>query len=264
MPIALLKIWLTTPLAAALAAFLLFPGPARAENIVANPSAEQVAADGTPVAWGMYVGAGRIKLSAAADQKRSGQRSACLDLMGWYTPPGAADVPAQHSVSGAIVLAPNNGYGAGGALPCHPGDSYAFSFWYKGIVPSAAIGATGWPSAKADDTRRIGIAVSGAAIVPSGQWQRCTGRLRIPKGVERFVVMIQVSGKQDAGFSLGKLYVDDAEILPHNYPDGELRAVWRGLPKATERDAARREIATSLDQVQSAGLNAIFVWTQSR
>jgi uncharacterized lipoprotein YddW (UPF0748 family) len=264
MPTTLLKIWLTTPLAAAMAGFLLFPAAAGADNIAANPSAEQVAADGTPVGWGMYVGAGRMKLTAAADQKRSGQRSACLDLMGWYTPPGAADVPAQHSVSGAIVLAPNSGYGAGGALACRPGDSYAFSFWYKGTVPSASVSATGWPSAKADDTQRIGIPVSGAAIVPSSQWQRCTGRLRIPKGVERFVVMIQVSGKQDAGFSLGKLYVDDAEILPHNYPDGELRAVWCAFPKANDRDAAGREMATSLDRLKSAGLNAIFVWTQSR
>ncbi len=264
MPTTRVKTWLINPMAAAIALIVLLPGAVRAQNLAANPSAEQVAADGTPVGWGKYVGAGRMILTAATDQKHSGQRSACLELLGWYTPPGAADVPAQHSASGAIVLAPNSGYAADGAIPCRPAASYAFSFWYKGDVPWAAVNATGWPSAKAGDTERIGIPVQGAHMAVSGQWRKCAGRIRIPKGVERFVLMIGTSGKQDAGFSLGKLYVDDVEILPHNYPDGELRAIWCGLPRATERDAARREMAASLDRVKSGGFNTLFVWTQSR
>ena len=76
--------------------------------------------------------------------------------------------------------------------------------------------------------------------------------------------MIHASGKQDAGFSLGKLYVDDVEILPRDYPDGEIRAIWCGLPNATERDAARREIAANLDRLKAGGFNTLFVWTQSR
>jgi uncharacterized lipoprotein YddW (UPF0748 family) len=248
----------------AVAFLVLLPAAVTAQNVATNPSAEQVAADGTPVGWGMYVGAGQMKLTAAADQKHTGQRSACLEFTRWYTPPGAADVAANHSISGAMVLAPNDGYSAKGAIPCRGGTSYAFSFWYKGNVPSASVSATGWPSATAGDTQRISLAVSQASMSPDAEWRKCSGRLRITEGVERFALMIHVLGKEQEGFRLGKLYVDDVEIVPHDYPDGELRAVWCALPKAAERDAARREIAATLDKVKSGGFNALFVWTQSR
>ena len=105
MPNTPIKFCLTNLPAAAIALIVLLPAAVCAQNVAANPSAEKVAADGTPLGWGMYVGAGRMKLTAAADEKHSGQRSACLELTDWYTPPGAANVPAQRSISGAIVLA---------------------------------------------------------------------------------------------------------------------------------------------------------------
>jgi len=264
MPIMLPKNCLSGPMVAAVAFSVLLPGVVMADNMAANPSAEQVAADGTPVGWGMYVGAGRMKLTAAADQKHTGQRSACLQLTRWYTPPGAADSAANHSIGGAMVLAPNDGYGAKGALPCRAETSYAFCFWYKGDIRSATVSAVGWPSATANDTKRIWLPVSQASMSPDAQWRKCTGRLRISAGVERFALTVHISGKEADGFQLGKLYVDDVEIVSHDYPDGELRAMWCGLPKATERDQARREIATSLDKAKSGGFNTLFVWTQSR
>ncbi len=264
MPTTLLKNCLCGPAVAAVAFIVGLPGAVRADNLAANPSAEQVAGDGTPQGWGMYVGAGQMKLTSAADQKHSGQRSACLELTGWYTPPGAANSAANHSIGGAMVLAPNSGYGAKGALPCRAGTAYAFSFWYKGDIRSATVSAIGWPSAVASDAQRIWLPVSQASMSPDAQWRKCTGRLRISQGVERFAVTIHTSGKESEGFRLGKLYVDDVEIVPHNYPDGELRAMWCALPNATRRDEARPEIAASLDKAKSGGFNTLFVWTQSR
>jgi hypothetical protein len=236
---------------------------ADAENAAPNPTAEQVAADGKPVGWGLYVGAGQMKLTSATDQRRSGQRSACLELTDWHTPAGA-DAAAHRSVSGAIVLAPNDGYKASGAIACSPGTSYAFSFWYKGNVSSATVGAVGWPSGEADHTKRIPIPILEGDISPGSQWRQRTGRFRIPEGVRRFVLMVNGGGDQSKGFTLGKLYVDDAEIIPHMYPNGELRAIWCALPNGTRRDEALREINASLDKVKAGGFNTVFVWTLSR
>jgi uncharacterized lipoprotein YddW (UPF0748 family) len=248
---------------AALAAILA--GEARAEDLVVNPSAEQVAADGTPEGWGLYVGAGKMKLTATADEKHSGERSACLELIDWHTPQDAPDAAAKGSISGAIILAANNGYSAEGALECLPGANYVFSFWYKGDVASAAVSVTGWPSSDADHTQRVHHAVAGGgSLRPGPEWQRCTGSFRIQDGVERFALLIQTSGKPQDGYTLGKLYVDDAAIVPKVYPGGELRGIWCGLPKAQTREEGLPEIRDTLDKLKAAGLNTLLVWTESR
>ena len=79
----------------------------------------------------------------------------------------------------------------------------------------------------------------------------------------RLALMIQVSGKQRDGFTLGKLYVDDAQIMPKCFPDGELRAVWCGLPKAKDREAGLRETGETVGKVKGAGLNTLLIWTES-
>jgi hypothetical protein len=129
---------------------LAWTGDARAENLVANPSAEHVTTDGLPEGWGLYLGAGAMKLSSASDEKHAGERAACLELTDWHTPKDAADAAAQRSVSGAIILAPNNGYSAQGAIACTPGTNYAFSFWYKGDVGNARQDQGRWLEYPAD------------------------------------------------------------------------------------------------------------------
>ena len=55
--------------AAALAPLLLaWTADARAENLVANPSAEHVTTDCLPEGWGLYLGAGAMKLSSTRDE----------------------------------------------------------------------------------------------------------------------------------------------------------------------------------------------------
>ena len=234
-----------------------------ADNLVSNGSAEQVAANGAPEGWGLYVGAGKMTFTASLEEKRTGERAACLELAAWHTPKDAADAEANRSVSGAILLAPNNGYSAVGALECVPGTTYVYSFWFKGSVPSASVSVTDWPSAEADHTQRVHHAVTGGTLRPSSTWQRCTGTFRIQEGIHCFALMIHASGKQRDGFTLGKLYVDDAEIKAKGYPDGELRGIWCGLPKAQKREEGLREIQETLDRLKASGFNTLFVWTSS-
>ncbi len=165
---------------ATIAALILIaiPSAVVAENLVKNPSAEEAAANGMPKGWGLYVGAGGLRLTVTADEKHSGKSAACLELHKWYTPKDAKDTSANHSVSGAIVLAENSGYRAQGAIPCRPGTNYVFSFWYKGTVPAAHIGASGWPSAAADHDRRVSVPVTARPLQPSSNWQQCSGSIR--------------------------------------------------------------------------------------
>ena len=114
-----------------------------AENLVPNPSAEEAAADGMPKGWGKYVGAGGVRLAVTTDETHSGKSAAYLELEKWHTPKDAQDSPENRSVSGAMILAENDGYRIKGALSCMPGARYAFSFWYKGTVPAAKVTVTG-------------------------------------------------------------------------------------------------------------------------
>ncbi len=243
--------------------FLVAATAVGAENLMTNPSAEESADNGMPKGWGRYVGAGGVRVAATTGEKHSGESAACLELDKWYTPKDAQDAPENHSVSGAIVLAENDGYRVDGAFSCIPGARYAFSFWYKGTIPAAKVTVSGWPSGKADRDQRITVPVSAKPLRPGDQWQQCAGSFRIPEGVERFVVLILASGHEAKGFRLGKLYVDDAQIVAKEFPNGELRGVWWGFVKAPEAEAGRREIDDSLDRLKAAGINSLFVSTAS-
>lgn len=234
-----------------------------AENLVRNPSAEEAAENGTPKGWGLYVGAGGVRLAATADEKHSGKSAVCLELDKWHIPKDAKDAPENRSANGAIVLAENNGYLARGAMPCKPGTDYAYSFWYKGSLSTARVSVTGWPSAETERDRKVAVPVAARPLKPGNDWQQCAGVFRIPDGVERFVLMVVASGQESQGFRLGKLYVDDAQIVAKEFPGGELRGVWWGFVKAKEAEAGRREIDESLDKLQAAGINSLFVFTSS-
>ena len=120
-----------------------------AENLVANPSAEEAAANGMPKGWGKYVGAGGVRLAVTTDEKHSGKSAASLELDKWHTPKDAQDSPENRSVSGAMILAENNGYRV--RAPCHasPARGTPFPSGIKGRSPRPS-NVTGWPSEKAE------------------------------------------------------------------------------------------------------------------
>ncbi|MCD6361409.1 MAG: family 10 glycosylhydrolase [Armatimonadetes bacterium] len=228
-----------------------------AENLMVNPSAEEVTDAGHLPGWGLYIGAGRATLTQSADYAHEGKASACLELTRWYTPPDEEDVPANHSISVAAMLGESNGYKPLNTMTCEPGTTYVFTFWYRGDVSNAKVSVTGWPADDADHTRRIHPQVAGGAMAPADEWRRCTGSFRASDEMTRFAVMVQVSGKEAEGFKLGRLYLDDVRITAKAFPDGELRAMWWGI-KATDREAGMAEMLENLDKAQAAGFNTIF------
>ena len=57
----------------------------------------------------------------------------------------------------------------------------------------------------------------------------------------RLALMIQVSGKQRDGFTLGKLYVDDAQIVPKAFLTANSERSGAGCPRqrSVKRGSAR-------------------------
>ena len=163
-----------------------------------------------------------------------------------------------------MMLAPNNGYQAGGAIPCSPGATYAFSFWYKGDVPKASVSATGWPSAdagrwQAHSAFRLGRGNVARRRVAEMQRTLSHSRRRaaVCLGDPRI-------GRQSEGFcAREKLYVDDAEIRPRCIPTASCGRSGAACPERTSatKDCARSQ--SSLDKIKAGGFNTLFVWTQS-
>jgi hypothetical protein len=242
---------------------LLGIAQSRGENLIINPSAEEGTPNQSPPGWGLYIGAGTATVTVAPNEKRSGQAAACLELTGWYTPKDAPDKPENHSVSAAIVLAPNDGYSAKGSIQGKPGTTYAFSFWYKGDLATATAVVIGWPSTDADYTKRTGVPVTTNTLHPGNTWQQCTGTFQLTEPLRAFALMIQTGGQEKDGFRMGRLYIDDAEVGSKAFPDGQMRAIWCALPKATNREQGSREVAGTLDKLKACGLNTLFVWTES-
>ncbi len=242
---------------------MLVATAAGAENLMTNPSAEQAAENGMPAGWCWYQGSGQAKLKVSTAENHSGKSSACLELSQWHTPKDAADTVENHSISVSLVLADSHGYSAERAIPCRGDTTYVFSFWYKGDVKAATVSVTGWPSPDAGSDARIFPAVSGGQMNVGTEWRRATGSFRTDPDQRCFALMINAAGKEKDGFTLGKLFVDDVEIIPKTYPDGQLRAIWCGWVQAADRKEGLREIEESLDRVKATGFNTLFVFVPS-
>ena len=250
-------------LMAVLACVVICSGPAvksiQAQNLVQNPSAEDVDATGLPAGWGIYYGCGKAKLTVSSAEKHTGQRSAYLELTDWWTSPTNS---AAQEANNAIVLCRNDGYRVAGSVPCSPETDYAYMFWYKGDFQSARVVATGWPDANAGAAQRISLNVAGSAMTSSQEWQRCAGTFRTASNVNQVALLIGLTAQRSVGENLGSIYVDDAYIRKKALPDSQIRGLWWYL-KAGEREAGLQEIQDSFTQIKGAGFNTVFAWVDS-
>ena len=231
----------------------------RADNVVANPSAEQVAADGTPAGWGLYIGSGRFKLTASNEQKHSGERSACIEPTEWYTPPGGSRCGADNGLSAARSCWHPTTAIERRRDPVQPRRHLRLFVLVQGRRPQSVGERDGLAVGRrrryqANRHFRVGrgnVARPGVAEVHRPfSYSRRRASVRPADSCRRH---------EREGFALGKkLYVDDADIRPRMYPDGELRAIWGPLPKSSKRDEGLREIAASLDKIKSGGLQHAF------
>jgi len=239
------------------AAVMLLCPVAACQNLVVNPSAEDVNAEGKPVGWSRYVGAGKCELTSCEEAPHSGRRCVRLKMTEWYVPKEEGKKPVRSSNCG-VIIGDSDGYRGADAFPADGGRTYAFTLWAKGDVPRLRVSVTAWTSDTADLESRVSVPTTLSRFMPSNEWRRVSGRFRLPDDARKFVLGIYASGKEKDGWKLGTIYLDDASIRPLATLDRELRAVWWGRVRAKTEEEGMKEIRDSISQLKSAGFNAIF------
>lgn len=238
-----------------LAALALAPAARAADNLLANPGAEEVQGQKPARGFGLYVGAGRMKLQASSENPHGGKQAARLTLEDWHRTP---QMPAQ--VSGYLLLGGGNGYASKETLPAaSEAIGYAYDFWARGTVARAKLQIWTWDE---QDNRSTTSVAPGTVALKEG-WQRLRGRFALPASARHFALGIGTSVKQAEGGRLGWLEVDDASLEPVRLADGEFRAFWSSAIKATNRMEAIKAIDERLTRLKSIGINTLFYWVSS-
>lgn len=241
---------------ALIVALFLMPA-ALAQNIVTNPSAEAIDDKGAPVGWSRYVGAGKCDLSSSDQAPHSGQRCACLKMTEWYAKEDKdGKKPPSRSINCGVIVGDSDGYHGDKAFPAQPGQTYIFTLWIKGDVPRVQISALTWNTEAADPASRQHVGVD--RFAPGPEWRQFGGRFHMPDDAKRFVLCVYASGKEEDGWKLGTLWVDDATVQPAPVLGQELRAIWYGSIRARTEEEGMKEIRDSISQIKAAGFNAIF------
>ena len=218
------------------------PSLAAAADLLPNPGAEEIR-DGRPAGFGVYVGAGKISLTAASENPHSGKAAARLSFEDWYQAEGK---PAQ--ISGSLLLGGSNGYQPDGALETVPEAlSYAFEFWIRGDLATVQLNAWTWD----EQGNRSMVAVEPPTLSLTDQWQRVCGRLALPEGTRHFALGVGTSGQQAQGAKLGWLELDDASLTAITFPGGELRSLWWVL-RGSDATTGIQAIEEQLDRIEQA------------
>jgi hypothetical protein len=232
---------------------LSLPAAGQSTNLLTNSGAEEVK-DGRPAGFGMYVGAGKMSLTASAESPHGGSSAAKLTFEDWYQAEGK---PAQ--ISGSLLIGGGNGYQPDGSLEAVEGSfGYAFEFWARSDLGLASVSVWTWDA----NGVRNSVSARPNTVTLTGEWQRVSGRFSLPAGTKHFALGLGTSGKQADGAKLGWLEVDDTSITSIGFPGGELRAMWNILPSNDPKEGPAA-IDERVAHLKAMKINAAFCWTTS-
>lgn len=179
---------------------------------VVNPSAEELA-DGRPVGWSLYTGAGVVELTVS-DDAHSGDRSVCVQATEWYHNPEHAVHGDRRWINVALVHGSElGGFDGSDAYDVAPASEYRFSFWLKGDAPEALVELQGWWRGFAPGSRH-NLPCDLDVIVPTDEWTRYEGTFTTYFDTRKVALKIGLRGYADEGMRLGTLCVDDVMIEP--------------------------------------------------
>ena len=177
-----------------------------------NPSAEEIA-DGKPVGWSLYTGAGKAKLVVSA-QAHSGKHSACLHATQWYHNPAHATHGDRKWINVALVHgSEGRGFDGRDAYDVEPGKGYRCSFWLKGDVPRVSVQFQGW-SAGMGSSFRHPLESDLPEIHPTKDWKQVAATFHTGFDTRKLAVKLGILGYEDEGARLGRIWVDDIAIEP--------------------------------------------------
>jgi len=226
-----------------------------ADNLVPNPGTEEVRGDKPAQGFGVYIGAGKMKLCASADNPHSGKFAARLTLEDWHRAPTMAT-----QVSGYLLIGGGNGYTPKDTLPATAGAiGYVYEFWTRGTIERPKLQVWTWDG---QDNRSM-VALMPTTMTLTENWQCVRGRFAVPATARHFTMGIGTSVKQSEGGKLGWLEVDDVSIQPVRLADGEFRAFWSAEIKGTNQVEALKAVDERLTRLKALGINTIFYWVSS-
>jgi hypothetical protein len=169
-------------------------------NVIPNPGAEEVK-DGRPVGWGLYLGAGKARLSSAPG--RDGGLCARIEATEWYPWPDG-----RRTINVALMIGDSDGYQGTNALSLQPMRRYWFSLWLKGTAATVKIGVVTW-GPTGDRESRGGVGELVGAFAAPQEWTHYEGSFLMPAGAARAALKIGIEGQEGAGGVLGEVCVDD-------------------------------------------------------
>ncbi|MEA3399718.1 MAG: beta-N-acetylglucosaminidase domain-containing protein [Armatimonadota bacterium] len=179
---------------------------------VVNGSVEELA-DGSPVGWSLYRGAGGAEL-VVSDDAHSGRHSACLHATEWYHNPEHPMHGDRRWINVALIHGSEEGGMHGtDAYDVQPETTYRCSFYLKSDAPSVAVEFQGWSEGFAAGNRHL-LRSKLSSITPTGRWQRYEATFTTWFDTRKFALKIGLQGYADEAMRLGRVWVDDVAIAP--------------------------------------------------
>jgi hypothetical protein len=177
---------------------------------VVNGSAEEIA-DGKPVGWSLYGGAGSATLTVSPEA-HSGERSLCLEATRWYHDPSHPVHGDRNWINVAIMHGTEAGGMAGwDAYDVEPDRQCRCSFWLRGDVPRVKVVFQGWSTGMGAGARHE-LEADLTEIEPTEDWREYTATFCTDFDTVKFALKIGILGYEDEGMRLGGIWVDDVVI----------------------------------------------------
>ncbi len=181
------------------------PDPALVANLVAKADCEQVA-DGKPVGWRLYTGAGAAELGVG-DEAHGGEHCVALRVTGSHD---WGD--GRKSINVAAMAGNTGGFDAGEAPAVQPLRIYYVSFWLRGDALPVEVSFLGWREGRTSSDR-VSLRIGVEPFTAAKEWTRYTGRFIVPADVVCGALKIGINGWwRGEEPPTGAVYLDDVYV----------------------------------------------------
>jgi len=156
--------------------------------------------DENPTWWDYYAGAGSGIWGRTYAEKHSGNFSAYLKALSYYS---------DNSINIGLIAGKSNGYTGTNAYAISPNTTYNYSYWIKGDVTSVQVSALTWKTDAAAMGDRVTISLG--TVNPTGTWTQHSGTFTTKADTKKFVLKYKIYGSSTT-VNLGAFQVDDVRV----------------------------------------------------
>jgi len=177
------------------------------ENVAVNGSAEEIDDAGRPVGWGQYQGAGPATIGTTDENPAEGKRCVYVEATEWY------DLNGRDWINVALIHGDANGFSGPNAYEARPLTKYSVRFKLRGDAANVRLSALGWTSEAAEAGDREPLFCGLRELHATPEWQEYETSFTTSLDTKRLALKFGIEGHRDEGAKLGRVYVDDLQIL---------------------------------------------------